>query len=151
MKRLIVKIIKGLKTSIILGAVFFTGSAFAYNSGNTTTKCVGPTFRDFIPAEQVKGGPVPEVEAESVIGFSVHRKPDPTTIRAEVKDIKLKLDIDHRNIYTIVKIKLPAELSGKYARINLYAIAQKGECKSKDGWLIKIKKAGESAESGEKE
>ncbi len=137
------KIIKGLKATIVVSAMCFTGSAFAYNAGNTTVKCVEPIFRDFIPAEQVKGGPVPEVDAESVIGFSVHRKPDPTTIRAEVKDIKLKLDIDHRNIYTMVKIKLPAELSGKYARVNLYAKAQKGECKSKDGWLIKIRKAAE--------
>ena len=144
------KIIKGLRTSIILGAMFFTGSALAYNAGNTEGRCVAPIFRDFIPAEQVKGGPLPVVEAESVIGFSVHRKPDPTTIRAEIKDIKLKVDVDHRNIYSVVKIKLPPELNGKYARINVYAKAQKGDCKSKDGWLIKIKKAGEVADSEEK-
>lgn len=138
------KIIKSLKATVVVGAMFFAGSAFAYNAGNVTEKCVGPIFRDFIPAEQVKGGPVPEVDAESVVTFMVHRKPDPTTIRAEVKDIKLKLNVEHRNIYSIVKTKLPAELSGKYARINLYATAQKGGCKSKDGWLIKVRKAGES-------
>ena len=138
------KIIKGFKTAIVLGAMFFTGSAWAYNAGNVTEKCVGPIFRDFIPAEQIKGGPVPEVEAESIIGFSVHRKSDPTTIRAEIKDVKLKLEIDHRNIYTIVKTKLPAKFSGKYVRVNLYAKAQKGECKSKDGWLIKVKKKAEA-------
>lgn len=135
------KTIKVMKASVVLGVMFFTGSAFAYNPGTTSERCVEPVFRDFIPAEQVPGGPVPEVEAESVIGFSVHRKPDPTTIRAEVKNIKLNLEYDHRDIYTIVKAKLPPELSGKYARINVYAHAQKGECKSKDGWLIKVKKA----------
>ncbi len=135
------KIIKGLTTSIIFGSIFFAGSAFAYNAGNTAERCIEPIFRDFIPAEQIKGEAVPEVEAESVIGFSVHRKPDPTTIRAEIKDIKLKLDIDNRKIYSVVTTKLPPELNGKYARVNVYALSQKGDCKSKDGWLIKIKKA----------
>lgn len=138
------KIIKGLKAAIAVGAMCFTSSVFAYNAGNTAERCVEPIFRDFIPAEQVKGGPVPEVDAEAVVTFMVHRKPDPTTIRAEVKDIKLKLDVEHRNIYSIVKAKLPPELTGKYARINLYAKAQKGGCKSKDGWLVKVRKAGES-------
>jgi len=139
-----VKIIKGLKTTAVIAAMFFTGPAFAYNAGNTAVRCVEPIFRDFIPAEQVKGGPVSETDAESVITFAVHRKPDPTTIRAEVKGIKLKLEIDHRNIYSVVKAKLPPELSGKYARVNLYATAQKGGCKSKDGWLFKVRKAAES-------
>jgi len=138
------KIITGLRTSIILGALFFTGSAFAYNAGNVAEKCPLPVFRDFIPAEQVKGGPVPEVDAESVVQFSVHRGADLTTVRAEVRDLKLKLDIDDRNTYGIIKIKLPPELNGKYARINLYAISQSaGNCEAKDGWLIKIKKPAE--------
>ncbi len=131
----------GMKTIIAVAGICFAGSAWSYSGGKPTKKCMEPIFRDFIPAEQVKGQPVPEVEAESVIGFSVHRKPDPTTIRAEIKNIKLKLDIDHRNIFTVVKAKLPPELNGKYARINIYAMAQKGECKSKDGWLIKVKDA----------
>jgi len=144
-ERQIVNIIKGLKTSLILSAVFFTGSAFAYNAGNLDEKCPLPTFRDFIPAEQVKGGPVPEVEAESTVQFSVHRGADLTTVRAEVRDLKLKLEIDDRNSYGIIKIKLPASLNGKYARINLYAISQSaGNCEGKDGWLIKVKKAPEA-------
>lgn len=135
------KIIKGLKASIILSAIFFTGTASAYNAGNLEGKCPLPTFRDFIPAEQVKGGPVPEVEAESVVQFSVHRGADLTTIRAEVRDLKLKIEVEDRNSYGIVKIKLPPELNGKYARIHLYALSQSaGDCLAKDGWLIKIKK-----------
>ena len=140
------KIIAGLKTSIILGAMFFTGSAFAYNAGNVEEKCPLPTFRDFIPAEQVKGGPVPEVDAESVVQFSVHRGADLTTVRAEVRDLKLKIDVENRNSYGIVRIKLPPELSGKYARINLYAISQSAaNCEAKDGWLIKIRKPAEGS------
>ena len=140
-ERLDVKIIKGLKIGILFGAMFFTGSALAYNAGNIENSCVMPTFRNFVPAEQVKGGPVPEVEAESVVQFSVHRGADLSTVRVEVRDLKLKLDIDDRNTYGIVKIKLPPELNGKYARLNLYAISQSAaNCEGKGGWLIKIKK-----------
>lgn len=138
-------IIKGLKTSLILSAVFFTGSAFAYNAGNVEEKCPLPTFRDFIPAAQVKGEPVPEVEAESTVQFSVHRGADLSTVRVEVRDLKLKFEVDDRNTYGIIKVKLPAELNGKYARLNLYAISQSaGNCEGKGGWLIKIKKAAET-------
>jgi hypothetical protein len=145
-KRLKMKIITRLRASIILGAMFFTGSAFAYNAGNVEEKCPLPTFRNFIPAEQVKGGPVPEVDAESVVQFSVHRGADLTTVRAEVRDIKLKIDVEDRNSYGIVKIKLPPELNGKYARINLYAISQSAaNCEAKDGWLIKIRKPAEAS------
>ncbi len=142
------KIIKGLKAGIILGTMCFTGTAFAYNAGNFEEKCSVPTFSDFIPAEQVKGGPVPEVEAGSVVQFSVHRGGDLSTVRAEVRKLKLKLDVENRNSYGIVKIKLPAELNGKYARINLYvsSLGEAGSCKAKGGWLIKIKKAVETEE-----
>lgn len=135
------KIITKLKTGIIVGAMFFTGSAFAYNAGNLDSKCPLPTFRDFIPAEHLPGEPVPEVEAGSIVQFSVHRGADLTTIRAEVRDLKLKIDVEDRNSYGIVTIKLPPELDGKYARINLYALSQSAEnCLAKGGWLIKIKK-----------
>jgi hypothetical protein len=64
------KIIKNVTTTIILGAVFFSGSAFAYNAGNTEKKCLDPKFRSFSPPEHKTGEPIPEVEPESEIGFT---------------------------------------------------------------------------------
>ena len=139
------KIIKNLTTTIILGAVFFSGSAFAYNAGDTEKKCLAPKFRSFSPPEHTKGNPVPEVEPESEISFTVSGYADPTTIRAAAKDQPLKLDIIDKKSYYQVSARLPAVLTGKYARIHLKVKAQKGECRTKDGWLIKIKKAAEVA------
>ena len=143
------KIIKSLTTTIILGAAFFSGSAFAYNAGNTDDKCIAPKFRSFSPPEQTKDTPVPEVEPESEIGFTVSGTADPTTIRAAAKDLPLKLDIIDKKSYYQVSARLPAALNGKYARIHLKVKAQKGECRTKDGWLIKIKKAADVATEAE--
>ncbi len=139
------KIIKSLTTTIILGAVFFSGSAFAYNAGNTDDRCIAPKFKTFSPPEKTKDTPVPEVEPEAEVGFTVSGTADPTTIRAVAKDQPLKLDIIDRKSYYQVKARLPAVLNGKYVRIHLKVKAQKGECITKDGWLIKVKKTTEVA------
>ena len=139
------KIIKSLTTTIILGTVFFSGSAFAYNAGDTEKKCLTPKFRSFSPPEHTQGNPVPEVDPESEIGFTVSGYADPTTIRATAKDQPLKLDIIDKKSYYKVSARLPAVLNGKFVRIHLKVKAQKGECRAKDGWLIKIKKAADVA------
>ncbi len=100
-----------------------------------------PQNSDLFHHLNIKGDPVPEVDPESEISFTVSGLADPTTIRATAKDLPLKLDIIDRKSYYQVKTILPAALTGKYVRIHLKVKAQKGECRTKDGWLIKIKKA----------
>ncbi len=142
---LTMKIIKILITSVILG-MFFTSSAFAYNAGNTGKDCKLPKFRDLNPPEKTATGPVPEVEPEAEVSFTVSGYADPTTIKAVARDQKLVLTIVDRNSFYLVSTKLPPEFTGKYARINLWAKAQSGPCVAKDGWLLKVKKAAEAAE-----
>jgi hypothetical protein len=137
------KIIKNLITTVILGAFFLTGSAFAYNAGNTGKDCKLPKFRDLNPPEKTDNTPVPEVEPEAEISFTVSGYADPTTIKAIAKKLKLDLTILDRNSFYQVTAKLPPELTGKYVRINLWAKAQSGPCVAKDGWLMKVKKAAE--------
>ena len=135
------KIIKSLNMLLFLGAIFFTGSAFAYSAADVGEECHPLKFRNFSPPEKTKDTPVPEVEPESEISFTVSGTADPTTIRVVAKDQPLKVNIVDRQSYYEVSAKLPAVLNGKYARIHLKAKAQKGFCITKDGWLIKIKKA----------
>lgn len=140
------KITKCLLNTAIVGAMLFTSSAYAYNAGNVDEQCFAPKFKTFSPPEKTKDTPVPEVEPEAEIGFTVSGIADPTTIRAVAKDQPLELNIVDKKSYYQVTAKLPAVLNGKYARIHLKAKAQKGECRTKDGWLIKVKKAGAVAE-----
>ena len=126
--------------------MLFASSAHAYNPGKLDDQCFAPKFKTFSPPEKKQDTPVPEVEPEAEIGFTVSGTADPTTIRAVAKDQPLELNIVDKKSYYKVTAKLPAVLNGKYARIHLKAKAQKGECRTKDGWLIKIKKAADVAE-----
>ena len=141
------KITKCLLNIAIVGAMLFASSAYAYNAGKIDDKCFAPKFKTFSPPEKTKDTPVPEVEAEAEIGFTVSGTADPTTIRAVAKDQPLDLNIVDKKSYYQVTAKLPAVLNGKYVRIHLKVKAQKGECRAKDGWLIKVKKAGDVAEA----
>lgn len=137
------KIIKSLTTIVILGAFCFSSSAFAYNAGDTATDCKLPKFRDLNPPEKTKNSPVPEIDPEAEVSFTVSGYADPTTIKAVAKKQKLKLNIEDRKSFYIVKIKLPEEFTGKYVRINLWAKAQSGPCVAKDGWLMKVRNEAE--------
>lgn len=140
------KIIKSLRHIGILIMVLFSGTVLAYNPGSVDKDCKSPKFTDFVPPEKKIDTPVPEVEPESEIEFRVSGFADPTTITATAKDQPLKLNIEDKNSFYQASAILPAVLNGKYARINLQAKAQSGPCDTKDGWLIKIKKAAESVE-----
>lgn len=135
-------IIKSLTITTAMAVLLLSSAAYARYENE---ECKMPKIRSFEPAKHNKGEPVPEVEAEGKIGFYVSYVADPTTIRAVAKKKhKLKLTIDDRKPYYRVTANLPAELNGKYARIDIKATAQTGECVAKDGWLVKIKKAAET-------
>ena len=142
------KIIKSLITVCVLG-MFFTGSAFAYNAGNTERDCQLPKFRGLNPPKKSKTTPLPEIDPESEVSFTVSGYADPTTIKVKAKKIKLKLDIEDRNSFYKVKIKMLPEFTGKYVRINLWAKSQSGVCVGKDGWLLKVRKVAEGTEPKE--
>ncbi len=135
---------KILNIILVLGTLFFTPSVFAYNAGTLDKNCKPPKLMDFNPPEKTKNTPVPEVASEAEISFNVSGYADPTTIKAQAKNEKLDLNIVDRNSFYLVSAKLPASLSGKYARIDIKAKAQSGPCVAKDGWLIKINKADEA-------
>jgi hypothetical protein len=138
------KIIKSLKNSSILVVICFSTSSFAYNAGHVESSCKKPRFDSVVPDKRKKGDPVPEVGAESEIEFTVSGYADPTTIVAMAKKERLKLDIVDKNSFYRVTSMLPAVLNGKYARIDLKAKMQGGDCIGKGGWLLNINKATEA-------
>lgn len=139
------KIINRIKLVSILGIVCYSSVTFAYTVGGTDKKCKPPKFRDLQPPERTANSPVPEVEPESEISFTVSPFADPSTIIVNAKKIPLKPNIVDKNSFYLVTAKLPAEITGKYARIDIRAKNQSAECQTKDGWLIKVKEASESA------
>jgi hypothetical protein len=112
--------------------------------GGARHYCKTPQFRDYYPPERIQNQPFVEVEPESQIAFKVIGSIDPKAIRVFAKKIVLKPTVVNRTSFFQVTATLPAELRSGFARIDLIAQADKGECIGKDGWLIKIKKAIES-------
>lgn len=137
------KTTKCLKKIIICSLIFSSGTSFAFNVGGTRSECTPPHFRSFTPPERVGKGPVPEVEAESEIGFTVSSTANPESIVVTIKRQKVDFEVIDKNSFFQVKAKLPAAFNGKFARIDMYAKSVDGECKNKDGWLIKVKKPAE--------
>ncbi|WP_428356621.1 hypothetical protein [Methyloprofundus sp.] len=131
---------KSLKFVCLIASIGFVNSAFAYNSGNTEQNCKDPKFKTFFPAHKS------EVDPESEISFTVSGYADPTTIKAMAKNVPLELTIVDKNSFYAVSAKLPASLTGKYARIHVKA-HNSVECKSKDGWLIKIRDKAANSET----
>ena len=123
---------KSLISACLIASIGFSASAFAYNSGNIELGCKKPRFKTFDPPH--KG----EADPESEISFTVSGYADSSTIRAVAKNIPLKLNIVDRDSFYAVSARLPAALTGKYARIHVKA-NNSVECKAKDGWLIKIR------------
>ncbi len=127
--------------SFFLTAIFFTGSSYAFEVGGARHYCRPPQFRDFSPPERVRNQPFVEVAPESEISVKAMGSIDPSTIRVFAKRIVLTPTVVDKKSFFQITAKLPAELRGGYARIDLIAQADKGECMGKDGWLIKIKDA----------
>ncbi len=132
---------KTLISVSLMASIGFAGSVFAYNAGNVDMGCKKPRFKSFTPPH--KG----EADPESEISFTVSGYADGTTIKAVAKNIPLELNIIDRDSFYQVSARLPAALTGKYARIHVRA-NNTVECQAKGGWLIKIRdKAAGSEES----
>lgn len=129
------------KYLLLLGLLTLStaASAITPEEDERDKKCIKPKFRDFSPADKA------EVAPGSPMGFHVSHTADPASIAAEAKGHKIKLNVKDRKTFYEVTGSLPSELSNTFARISLHAKAAEGECMSGDGWLIKIKAAGENA------
>lgn len=138
------KIIKGIKPLVVLGAIVYTSSVFAYSNNPVDYGCKNPKFKSFTPPKRKKGEPVPEVEPGSEISFTVSGYTDKSTIKLVIKKQKIKpVIVDKQTFYKVIAT-IPAELNDTYARIDFWAKSMDGLCSSKDGWLIKIKKSADT-------
>ena len=143
---------KIIKSIGILAVVCFSTSSFAYNAGSVESSCKLPKFASLIPEVRQKGDPVPEVDAESDIEFTVSGYADHTSIVAVAKNEPLELRVINKSSFHHVTATLPASLNGKYARINIKAVSTKtknGDCTGKGGFLVKIREAAKSGEAVE--
>jgi len=137
-------ITKSLKYAGLIAVLAFSNSAMAYKSKYTSDGCKKPQFKNQLPAAYNSNTKL-EAEPEAEISFTVSGDAEPGSIHIVAKKIPLKFNAEHKGSYYQVTAQLPAELSGKYVRINVDATAMMG-CLGKDGWLVKVKPAISSEE-----
>lgn len=79
-----------------------------------------------------------EVAPESDITFNVFGFDKPENLEVTVKKIPVPITTEFKDPFYVVRGKLPAELKGTYARINVRLKSPIVKCISEDGWLVKI-------------
>jgi hypothetical protein len=129
------KKINRLLGNAVLGLVVlsFACSVMAAEANEDEKKknCKKPKFYDFVPKH------LSEVAPESEISFKVARAKSSEEVHLEVKKVPVPLTAENKDLFYMMKGKLPDSLRGTYARLNVRAIGD-GGCHAEDGWLLKI-------------
>ncbi|MSR17386.1 MAG: hypothetical protein EXR89_06295 [Methylococcaceae bacterium] len=109
-------------------------NSWAYGSNSSSNSCVKPKFSNFTPAENSA------VTTGSYFSFTTSENTTPNTIKVTIKEqpITLKIDTEQNGSFK-VSGKIPALLTGDYARISIVARGQ-NDCAGDAGWLVKISK-----------
>ncbi|GAB4256390.1 MAG: hypothetical protein Kow0065_05140 [Methylomicrobium sp.] len=127
---------KIMGVTVILMSVFTTNAAFAYSEEMEKPICKAPKIRDFnlpVYSAQEKNAVAPESE----LMFTISNWTDPETISVTAKGVPLQIHVEDKKSFFRVTATLPAQLNGKFVRINAKANAVLG-CKGEDGWLVKV-------------
>jgi hypothetical protein len=122
--------------SLLVAVVLFNGVASAYSPEEAEKECKKPRFTDFNLTEY-KADNVVEVAPESEFIVKISPWVEPSTIALTVKKAPVPFSIETNTSFHKIKAKLPAALTGQFARINVYAKAISG-CDNQEGWLVKI-------------
>lgn len=122
--------------NIIMIFIFtiFSANTIAYGGGGSSSKkaCKKPELSQFTPPH------LAVVEAQSEFSFFASAKTNPKSIEVSVKNLPVEVTIDKSNNGLLITGKLPEELQGTFARININATGL-NNCKTKEGWLLNIK------------
>ncbi len=125
------------KSALLLAVLSVNNGAFAYDPDKEDV-CKKPRFTDFSLTEYNAADEV-EIAPETEFFFKLSPWADPSTIKVTVKGQPVEVTVVSNSSFHKVTAKLPAALTGQFARINARAKAVLG-CDDTDGWLVKIAK-----------
>jgi len=134
MKRNILSILFLLvATSTVLAAEHHSGhGGGSGGAGGGGGDCVKPLLSKFVPAHLATVAPGAEF---SFIALNINK---PEQISVTVKNMPVEITTEYKDPFYLVKGKLPATLSGTFARINIKVSAKSSHCEGEKGWLVKI-------------
>lgn len=100
--------------------------------GGGSEGCLKPRLSKFLPAHLSTVAPGSEF---SFMAVGVQR---PEQISVTVKSIPVKLTVEDKEAFYLVKGQLPPSLTKTAARINIKVTAKYSKCDAENGWLLKI-------------
>ncbi len=125
------------KSVLLMAVMLASGTAIAYSPDELEKECHKPKFTDFTLTEY-KAPEQVETPAETEFSFKVPVWTNPESIKLTIKKQPLAFTIESNSSFHKVKAKIPAEFTGKFARLDVSAKALEGECHQETGWLLKI-------------
>lgn len=132
-----------MKSSLIFNAIGLTAAlllsqtSLAYsNDSDKKEVCKPPKMLEFTLQEYQQPERL-EVPPESEFSFKLSGGTAAEKIQVTAKDKPLAVDIKANSSFTLIKGKLPAELTGQFVRLNVIVKTELG-CISRDGWLVKV-------------
>jgi hypothetical protein len=131
------KLTKILKSILFTAVIMASGATLAYSPEELAKECHKPKFTDFT-LKEYKAPENIETAPESEFSFKVPAFTNPETIKVTIKDHAIPFTVESNASFHKVKAKLPAEFTGKFARLNVSAKVIDGECHETTGWLLKV-------------
>lgn len=101
-------------------------------AGSSSAACMKPHFSKFQPEHLATIAP------ESEFSFMVMNVQKPQQIEVFVKSQPIKINVEDKDTFMIVKGKLPADLKNTAARIQIKVSTKIEKCNAEDGWLVTI-------------
>lgn len=111
-------------------------TSFGYEDEKKDESCKKPKFTNFSLAEY-KATDKKEVAPETDISFDISVWANPETLTITAKNKPLPFTVESNTSFHKVKLKLPAEFTGQFVRIQTGVKAFLG-CSEHGGWLIKV-------------
>ncbi|MDD5412847.1 MAG: hypothetical protein PHF31_15830 [Methylobacter sp.] len=127
-------------------AIFFTAFFFNVNAANAAehhsghggggggseNSCIKPRLDKFFPPHLETAAP------GSTFSFMAFNIAKPEQISVTVKTIPVKVTIEDKESFLLVKGTLPESLNNTVARVDIKVDAGSSRCSAEDGWLVKI-------------
>ena len=126
-----------LKLALFAATLLLANNVFAYsNDAEKKEICKPPKMLEFSLPEYSQPDRL-EVAPESEFSFKLSGGTNAENIKVFAKQQSLPVDIKSNTSFTLIKGKLPAELTGKFVRLDVIVKTELG-CMSRDGWLVKV-------------
>ncbi len=101
--------------------------------GGGEGSCLKARLAKFLPANLATVAP------GSAFSFWAYNVGSPHYLKVTVKSIPVDVTVEDKELFYLVKGKLPAELTNTAARINIKVDNTKApKCSAENGWLVKI-------------